>query len=136
MWYTGNLQGYRNSATYTGYIFVPLTTPFTNSSWNGDDTKTANTYVIDLTADFSSTLEGVKAVLVRLSGHFATPQYYAALRPRGGSGSAVRMLNQVANVDIELQAVVPTDTTNYDIEVVVSGGTMTEAILEIWGYWI
>ena len=136
MWFTGELTSYKNSTSYKGYIFVPLTTPFTSTNWDGNDTKTTGTYAIDLSTEFSSTLVGVKAVLVRLSGHFATPEYSAVLRPRGSSVITARMLGQVANIDNDITVVVPTDSTNFDIDVVIAGGSMTQSLLEIWGYWI
>jgi len=137
MWYTGNLQPYRNSATYSGYVFVPLITPITNSDWDGDDSKTTGTYTIDLSG-WDSSLTGVKAVLIRLVGEVATANsgYYMAPRPYGGSNDVVRMIPQVNARQTEITAIVPTDSTNNDIDIVVVGSTFTTVRLEIWGYWI
>lgn len=138
MWYTGNLQPYRNSATYTGYVFVPLITPYTNTSWDGNDNKTTGTYNIDLSADFNSALVGVKAVLIRLDSQWTTTAdaNYIAARPYGGSVDAIKLIGQNNGRHISTTAIVPTDATNFDIDIVVAGATAENVTLEIWGYFI
>ena len=39
---------------YTGYLFVPLTTPLTSTSWDGDTKTTADRAIVDLSAVFGS----------------------------------------------------------------------------------
>lgn len=63
--YNGALQSYKNSTAYTGYIYVPLATPLTSTSWDGDAHSDTSATLIDLSAVFGAPA-GIKAVKLRV----------------------------------------------------------------------
>lgn len=63
--YAGDLTPYRNSTEYTAYAYVPLATPLTSTSWDGDARSTTATTSIDTSVVFGVPA-GIKAALVRL----------------------------------------------------------------------
>jgi hypothetical protein len=133
--YYGELRAYRNTTDYTGYIFVPLTTPLTSTSWNGDDTKTVGTITIDTSSVFGAPA-GIKAALIffRAKWTSASTSSFMYVRPIG----ATRYTDIIYADNTSYQtsnATVPCDE-NGDFEFVVGGANATEVICEIWGYWL
>lgn len=139
-WYTGVLQSYKNSTVYSGYIYVPLLSPLTSTSWDGDSFSTTSKTLINLSSVFGIPA-GVKGVVV-----------YVSLRDSGsGSGSAWIILapNNTENQGLSISAhpandrwtngalPVPCDA-NGDLyyQCQATGSGTLDIILEIWGYWI
>ncbi|NCN42724.1 hypothetical protein GW916_15935, partial [bacterium] len=140
--YFGNLKSYKNSTEYTGYIFVPLTTPLTSTSWDGDARSTTGKTKIDLSAVFGIPA-GVKAVLVAMqardSGSAGNSSLFATLDPASGANAA--FLSRPAGLPNDYWAshmgIVPCDA-NGDVyfQCVASGSSTMDIIIQIWGYWI
>lgn len=138
----GNYQRFANSTTYTGYLFVPLTSPLTSTSWDlGDSIADADYTAIDLSSVFSAPA-GIKAILVRVAAKddasaASTTSTFAlgptddetkdalAVLPRGVTNSTV--LSQTG--------IVPCNSTGDIYYRAVADGTLNVSI-EIWGYWI
>lgn len=121
--------------------FVPLTTPLTSTSWDGDAYSTTAKTLIDLSEVFGAPA-GIKAVLVRLiardSGS-SSFNAYVDLSPSSGITSAlsVRPGGKANDYWDENNGVVPCDS-NGDIyyKIGASGAGTMDVVLEIWGYWI
>lgn len=123
-------------------VFVPLTTPLTSTSWDGDAKSTTAKTKIDLSSVFGAPA-GIKAVLVRLvardSGS-STGYCQLSLSPNNTADSVALQayLQGVANdVYVSVNGVVPCDE-NGDVyyQIVASGTDTLDAIIEIWGYWL
>jgi hypothetical protein len=115
--------------------FIPLTTPLTSTSWNGDDTKTVGTITIDTSSVFGAPA-GIKAALIffRAKWTSASTSSFMYVRPIG----ATRYTDIIYADNTSYQtsnATVPCDE-NGDFEFVVGGANATEVICEIWGYWL
>jgi len=144
--YTGNLIPRRSSTDYTGYIFVPLTTPATNSNYDGDaKSSTASPTQIDLqSASFFNLPSDIKAVLVhaaiRDSGSAGGDRYIAlgASATAGQNRQVLRCSGLPNDTWTNGTMVVPVNTSNGDIyiEIAASGALTMDVILEIHGYWI
>ena len=134
---SGDYKIYRNATAYTGYIFVPLTTPATSTDWDGDLYDVDNDEVtIDLSAAFGIPAE-VKAVSLILYASCPTVGQYAALQTVTGINAAVEVRTQVANVLTANSGIVPCDA-NGDIFFrtnAVHGAEVT-VYIRIFGYWI
>ncbi len=67
LWITGNLTRWLSSGlSYVGYIFVPLLSPLTSTSWDGDLFASGNNTLIDMSAVFGAPA-GVKAYLFSIT---------------------------------------------------------------------
>jgi len=139
--FDGDLKAYRNSQYFAGYIFVPLTTPLTSISWDGDSYSTTAKTLIDLSAVFGAPA-GVKAVLARVeirdsgsSGFDA----YLFLSPVDTAG--VGLMESCAGLGNDYRSrgthIVPCDA-NGDIyyQINASGSLTMDVKIEIWGYFI
>lgn len=132
--YDGNLKSVKGGTAYDVYGFHPLTTPLTSSSWDGDDTISTGTWSWD-TSTWGAPA-GIKAALVQLSGAWssASAGKYAALRPKGGSTNVAK-ISALTTGQQDMTVVVPCDG-NGDIDIVVAGASMLNAVMRMWGYWI
>ena len=124
-----------NSMPFGSSTFIPLTTPLTSTSWNGDDTKTVGTITIDTSSVFGAPA-GIKAALIffRAKWTSASTSSFMYVRPIG----ATRYTDIIYADNTSYQtsnATVPCDE-NGDFEFVVGGANATEVICEIWGYWL
>jgi len=137
----GSLKVYNNSATYTGYVFVPLTTARTNTSYDGDAVNTG-VYPINLQDAAGYNLPaGIKAIAARISAVWsdigtAPAGNYAYLRARGSTGAAIICRAQAAGYYNDASGVVACDTTYGDVDLVVGGANASGIVIEIYGYWI
>jgi hypothetical protein len=134
--YSGNLKPYRNSTNYTGYVFVPLTTPLTSTSFDGDDRIDTQNGVVDLSSVFSAPA-GIKAIACTLSVKCGTINKQVALGPSETYYYAIHQHTQVANQLVEISGTVPCDANGdvYFYTDAVEGGAMT-VYWRIWGYYI
>lgn len=62
----GDYQKYSGGNTYSGYLFVPLATRLSSSSWDGDARSSSPKTLLDLSAVFGAPAS-IKAVLVQLA---------------------------------------------------------------------
>jgi hypothetical protein len=106
--------------------FVPLTTPLTSTSWDGDAKTVADNGTIDLSAVFGAPV-GIKAALVVMTIYDETPGVLAA-------AGALNVWTQVANIATAGMGVVPCDA-NGDF-----AWACTEELdyvkVELYGYWM
>ena len=132
----GNFISYKNSTEYTGYIFVPLTTPLTSTSYNGDDTISVGTRTIDTSSVFGAPV-GIKAALVYVRAKWASAgDYYLIARPGGGASTTdVGVIRGSTTYYDDMTVLVPCDA-NGDFDIVVGGANATNVIIRIFGYCI
>ena len=128
----GVYASYKNSTAYIGYIFVPLTTPLTSTSWDGDAKTTADNATIDLSAVFDAPA-GIKAVSVHFATTSATVSRISALG-NVTTFNMLKMVGQVANVENSISGVLPCDS-NGDINFYCSGD-LAAVYIKILGYFI
>ena len=134
---TGDYKNYRNATTYTGYLFVPLTTPATSTAFDGDLYDVDNDEaVIDLSASFGLPA-GIKAVSLGLWSTCATVGKEFSLRRAAGGLPAVAVYTQVANQQNFCAGIVPCDA-NGDIYFTTTAvhGAECAVYIRINGYWI
>jgi len=124
-------------------VFVPLTTPLTSTSWDGDAINTQATGVL---IDLSSTHgvpAGVKAVLVRVycrdSGSAATNNLYFALSSSvtGSAQFTIRPSGLPNDYFVDNVGIVPCDS-NGDVyyRSLTSGTGTMDVWITITGYWL
>ena len=137
----GNYQSYKNSTAYTGYIFVPLTTPLTSTSWDGDSFSTTAKTIIDLSAVFGLPA-GVKAVdvFVNMRDSASTTTYsymYLGANDTANVGKVFSCDNGKNDGLVPASATIPCDA-NGDIfyQVVASGAGTMDITIQINGYYI
>ena len=123
-------------------VFVPLTTPLTSTSWDGDSFSTTSKTLIDLSTVFGVPA-GIKGIFVRLvardSGS-ASGYCQLSLSPNATADSAAAQayLQGVPNdVYVSVNGIIPCDV-NGDVyyQIVASGTGTLDAFIEIWGYWL
>ncbi len=141
--YTGALLSYKNSTSYTGYIFVPLTAGLTSTSFDGDSFPTTAKTEINLSTSFGAPA-GIKAILVKVSardsGSYGA-DCYLIVSPNNtaGSGFDVRPWGRV-NDTWETETLICPCNANGNIyyQVLATGGATAtlESYISIWGYWI
>jgi len=134
--YQGDLKPYRNAVTYTGYVFVPLTTSRVATDWDGDAKADASDGVINLQAaapaGFALPVE-IKAIAFSLYVKAATVGLSCAIAT-SGSVYGVQVYAVVANQWNCGGGVVACDA-NGDVYFTALGD-LTGVILNILGYWI
>ena len=123
--------------------FIPLTSPLTSTSWDGDSFSTTAKTKIDLSSVFGVPA-GVKAVLVQLlakdSGSAASTTIFFGVSPNDVDASnPVMAVGRGLPNDtlVYTLGVVPCDT-NGDIyyQIVASGTGTMDCWIRIWGYWL
>lgn len=137
----GNYISRKNSTEYTGYIFVPLTTPLTSTSWDGDSFSTTAKTVIDLSAVFGVPA-GVKAILCQVTIRDSASSggdYYIFLG--ANNTAAVGMITRCNKYPddgyVTNTHIVPCDS-NGDIyyQINASGASTFDVFIQIHGYFI
>jgi hypothetical protein len=125
------------------YRFVPLTTPLTSTSFDGDSFSTTAKTSINLATAFDARLSGAVAVLAKVSvrdSASAGTDCYFMLSPNADAGSGMEIRPQGrANDTYESETlVVPCasgGTTLY-YQVLATGTNTLDVYMSIWGYWI
>ena len=122
-------------------VFVPLTTPLTSTSWDGDAYSTTAKTKIDLSVVFGVPA-GVKAVVVKTAIRDSGSASSACLFQLSGisTGSNYSLTTPASPVNDRYwysQGIVPCDA-NGDIyyQITASGTGTMDIYLEIWGYWL
>ena len=114
--------------------YVPLTTPLTSTSWDGDAKTTANNGIIDLSSVFSAPA-GIKAVSVFFATTSATASRISRLATNEANyDKGLEILGQVANIKNAISGVLPCDA-NGDVYFSCSGD-LAAVYIRILGYWI
>ena len=122
-------------------VFVPLTTPLTSTSWDGDAFSTTGKTLIDLSAVFGVPA-GVKAVMVKIalrdSGSAAASCLFQLSGVSSGTNySLTAIASPIADRYAYYSGIVPCDA-NGDIYYMTtaSGSATMDIYLEVWGYWL
>lgn len=135
IYYEGDLRPVRGT-TYTAYSFVPLVTPETSTSWDGD-AKSSGTQKIDVSSAFGiSNTADIKAYAVRFAVKDSATGNYAGLGG-GNSGNAryaVTVWTHVNNIYTENSGIVPADS-NGDIYFT-AGAAVDGVFIQIFGYFV
>ena len=139
--YYGALRAYRNSTDYTGYIFIPLTTPLTSTSWDGDSFSDVSTSTLIDTSAVFGVPAGVKAILFWIqakdSASWGTGGLYFALGPTSTYWYAGGVDTYGGDVNSSVLQVIPTNE-NGDVyyRINASGTNTMDISIRVWGYWI
>jgi hypothetical protein len=130
----GLIQVYRNSSTYTGRVYVQLSSP--TVIWDASASKSTGTYNIYFsTMSLPSSVKAVE-VHVRCKWSSANNGYYVHVRPYGTSiVGPVICKALVANFHIPANGMVNCSSEG-NIEAVVVGASAEDAYLEITGYYL
>lgn len=142
--YTGNLKPERGGVVYTGYAFVPLTTPLTHSSFNGDSFSDVGSNTKIENTSWSSTIPGeAKALLIRCacrdSGSAATAGLHFALHGTSAAADPTLVVRPSgkANDDFAEQVgFVPCTDGDLWYQCNASGTTTLDVYLWCFGYCI
>jgi hypothetical protein len=135
----GNIKKLYGTTLYTGYITVPLATPATSTSWDGDAKDSGDNGIIDLSTVFSLPA-GIKGVFAKLSAkNTSASGKYSCLGPDATNYYALQVTPR-DTADIYLNngpAFVPCDS-NGDIYFKTDAANGAENIvaISIWGYLI
>lgn len=140
--YPGNLVAYRNATEYQGYIYIPLATPLTSTSWDGDARSTTATTKIDTSEVFGAPA-GIKAAVVRLIARDSGAHPQTGLHVTLSTGSDMLTTAQMsvrppgADVIVENCGIVTCDVNgDFYYTVNASGAGTTDVWLSIIGYYI
>ena len=120
-----------HNGTYA-YTYVPLASPLTSTSWDGDSKTSANDGIIDLSSVFSAPA-GIKAIEVRVFCNIAATSSFLQFGPTSSYDDQLTTISEVAG-NVDKSGKVNCDS-NGDIYVKVTG-TVTNVYLQIWGYYI
>lgn len=133
---SGAFKSRKNSTDYTGYIYVPLSTPLTSTSWDGDNKTSSNNGTIDLSSVFGVPA-GIKAVKLSVQLQCNTAGKYANFGINSTYNYMLGQIIQVANAKIVMQGDVNCDS-NGDIYFATDAATGSEmsVYVRIWGYYI
>jgi hypothetical protein len=143
MRFSGSLYSYKNSIEYQGYIFIPLTTPLTSTSYDGDSFSTSTQYdQLDLSAIFGAPA-GIKAVLfdiaLRDSGSAAGDTFlrFADTNVDSYSNPAIGCSGLANDKWTRGQLIVPCNASGDVYWYRWASGTSTlDITIVITGYWI
>ena len=113
--------------------FIPLTTPLTSTSWDGDSKTTSDRAIVDLSSVFGVPA-GVKAVLMTIQTQGDAASEYIRFGPNSTYNYALTCRTQVANIINVVSGIVPCDA-NGDVYCYPSGNVES---VQVWilGYWL
>ena len=121
-------------------VFVPLTTPKTSTSWDGDGYSTVGRTKIDLSSVFGVP-DGIKAVLLSVKVRDSASQTsdtYIVLGPTNTAGNGVAVNPQYTNDRYNRVVIVVPCDSNGDIyyDITASGTGTFDVIMQVFGYWL
>jgi len=138
--YSSALKTYKNSTAYTAYAYVPLMTPLTSTSWDGDARSDTSSTLLDLALVFGLPAN-VKAIVVRMfvrdSAAWGTNNLFFAI---GGNATNAACVVRTFGGDVfteSVGAVCPTDGNSkvyYWVEA--SGASTIDVSLQLYGYFL
>jgi len=139
--YTGDLTTYKDSSWRTGYIYVPLTTPWTGTSFDGDYFSTVGSSTsIDVSSEFgvpASAAAIVASIVVQDSGTWGGGEYTFWLGPTSTYYYALGAVCYGGGYKARNQGIVPIDASgNIYYRCSASGSNTMQAWIRIWGYFI
>ena len=122
--------------------FVPLTTPLTSTSWDGDSFSTTAKTKIDLSDVFGAPA-GIKAILVRVSlrdSGSAAGNPWLLLSPNDTKNMGALCLRAAGIANdalVDESGICPCDA-NGDVyyQCAATGSNTLDVWLQIWGYWL
>ena len=120
-----------HNGTYA-YTYVPLASPLTSTSWDGDSKTSANDGIIDLSSVFSAPA-GIKAIEARVFCNIAATTSFLQFGPTSSYDDQLTTISGVTG-NVDKSGKINCDS-NGDIYVKVTG-TVTNVYLQIWGYYI
>jgi len=131
--YAGDLEPIRSSTQYTGYVYVPLTSGGSSTSWDGDAKTTGDNGIIDLSAVFGIPAN-VKAVNLRVAFNDETVNVSVKMHHPDNAERGLVQYTQVASQVIGISGVVACDS-NGDISFTCSSEIDNMYVL-ILGYFL
>ncbi len=143
IYYTAELNSYKNSTSYPVYGYHPLTSPLYSTSWDDNEgySSVGKTY-LNLASVFSlpANVKAVNvSVSVRDSGSGAGGNYYFVMDPGGGSNAEfIAWCTGAANNSPRwFSGVLNTDGSSGCYYSITASGSGTMYLrIQIWGYWI
>lgn len=138
--FDGNLKSVKSAVTYDVYGFVPLTTPLTSASWDGDSYTTSGASLMDLSVVFGVPA-GIKAVLlqcaVKDSAAWGNGSYYISFGPSATyyyAGSSRCFGGDIVN---DQNMIIPCNSNGDIYYLINASGTSTlDVWLRVFGYFI
>ena len=129
-----------DSMPFGSSTFIPLITPLTSTSWDGDSFSTTAKTLIDLSAVFGVP-DGVKAVMVTVAVRDSASQTsdtVLTLSPNNTAGVGIRFSPQYVNDRYGRTSGIVPCNANGDIyyQIDASGAGTFDVVLQIWSYWI
>lgn len=125
----------------TPHLFYPLViTPAlydtTPTQWDATSNFAVGTYIFDLQDANNNLPSDIYAVVLFVQGRWsaASNSTWCVGRPRGSSAAAFQIRALVANINTSIQAIVPVDAVNKDIELSIVNATMNAGICRAVGY--
>ncbi|MFP4344259.1 MAG: hypothetical protein ACLFU8_06175 [Anaerolineales bacterium] len=139
--YEGDLRPVRGGTTYTSYTFVPLTTPLTHTSFDGDAFSDVGTATkIENTSWSSAIPANAVALLIDIScvdsGSWGTNGLYFRVGPSSSYPYAFIVRPKGGNVYEAGMSVVPCTNGDLWYQVNASGTNTLTVFMKCWGYWI
>ena len=141
--YDGNLKSVKSAATYDVYGFHPLTTPLTNTSFDGDSFSAVGASTKVENTSWSSTIPAnAKALLLRIaardSGSAGGTDVYFAVGPSTtywyyGRAFVGGLVNDAIS---ENNCVVPCVNGDIYYQCTATGASTMDVWMECMGYWI
>jgi hypothetical protein len=138
--FDGNLKSVKSATTYDVYAFYPLTTPLTNTSFDGDSFSDTAATIIQNTSWSSTIPSDAVALLIEVvcrdSATWGTAGLSFSVGPTATYYYAVQAVP--AGGDVWNANTGPCPCVNGDIYYYVeaSGASTLDAYLRCWGYWI
>lgn len=141
--YTAALRSYKNSTEYTGYIYIPLDTVLTSTSWDGDSRSTTSKTLIDLSSVFGApaNIQAVKLrIVMRDSGSASTTSGAYIIFWNNNSnlvGAGLKCNGVANNAEVEGMITIPC-TAGGDIyyQCGATGTSTLDVWVQIVGYYI
>lgn len=121
--------------------FVPLTTPLTSTSWDGDSFSTTDKTLIDLSAVYGVPA-GIKAALfsvtIRDSGSGSNDCIFLLSNNDGDNWQGMALSASSPNDRYTRASIVMPCTDDGDIyyRINASGSGTMDIFMSIWGYWL
>jgi len=125
----------------TPHLFYPLITiPYlydTNGSiWNTSNNFAVGTYIFNLQDSNNNLPLDIYAIVLFVQGRWtdSSNSSICICRPRGSTAQAFQFRAVASAIAVSIQAIIPVDATNKDIEISIVNATMNAGICRAVGY--